>query len=117
MEGRARGAWLGQIVGDALGTTLEFKTAAEIAGSYPNGLRELVGGGPFRLRPGQVTDDTEMALGLARAIVKHGDYRADAAAAAYVDSCRSEPFDIGATTRQAFGIQGGREGCASPPAR
>lgn len=56
---RARGALLGLAVGDALGTTLEF-TARD---SKPR-LTDMIGGGPFKLAPGQWTDDTAMALAL-----------------------------------------------------
>jgi ADP-ribosyl-[dinitrogen reductase] hydrolase len=100
---RGRGAWLGQIVGDALGTTLEFRPAGSIEREYPNGLREIVGGGPFRVLPGQVTDDTELALALARSIIEHGGYDADRVAYAYLAWYRSGPFDVGGTTSQAFG--------------
>ncbi|MBI4889902.1 MAG: ADP-ribosylglycohydrolase family protein [Acidobacteria bacterium] len=57
---RLRGALLGLAVCDALGTTLEFRAP----GTFP-ALTDLVGGGPFRLQPGQWTDDTSMALCLA----------------------------------------------------
>jgi ADP-ribosylglycohydrolase len=100
---RGRGAWLGQIVGDALGTTVEFRPASSIEREYPNGLREIVGGGPFRVLPGQVTDDTELALALARSIIEHGGYDADRVAYAYLAWYRSGPFDVGGTTSQAFG--------------
>ena len=63
---RARGLWLGQLCVDALGTTLEFKDAAACRAAYPGGLRDIVGAGPFGLLPGQVTDDSELALALAR---------------------------------------------------
>ncbi|MDF1664004.1 MAG: ADP-ribosylglycohydrolase family protein, partial [Planctomycetota bacterium] len=49
---RVRGTWLGQIAGDALGTTLEFMSAGRIAARYPDGLRRIVGGGPFKVLPG-----------------------------------------------------------------
>jgi ADP-ribosyl-[dinitrogen reductase] hydrolase len=100
---RAQGCWLGQIVGDALGTTVEFQTPTSIARRYPQGLREIIGGGPFSLKPGQVTDDTELALALARSIVGEGRYERDAVATAYQAWYRSDPFDIGGTTRRAFG--------------
>jgi ADP-ribosyl-[dinitrogen reductase] hydrolase len=100
---RARGTLLGQLAGDALGTTLEFETAAEIAARYPLGHREIVGGGPFRVEPGQVTDDGELALALARSLVDAGGYDPDRVAAAYVAWYESGPFDIGNTIRQAFG--------------
>ncbi len=56
---RALGAMLGLAVGDALGTTLEFATRD----SKPR-VTDIVGGGPFGLKPGQWTDDTSMALAL-----------------------------------------------------
>jgi ADP-ribosyl-[dinitrogen reductase] hydrolase len=61
---RYRGALLGLAVGDALGTTLEFKTP----GTFKP-ITDLVGGGPFGLKPGQWTDDTSMALCLAESLV------------------------------------------------
>jgi len=54
---RYRGALLGLAVGDAVGTTLEFKPP----GSFTP-VNDMVGGGPFGLAPGQWTDDTSMAL-------------------------------------------------------
>ena len=98
---RARGCLLGQLTGDALGTTVEFSKAAAIARRYPDGLRDIVGGGPFNVLPGQVTDDSELALSLARALAAHGaDF--DAIARSYVEWCWSDPFDIGGTTLNAF---------------
>jgi ADP-ribosyl-[dinitrogen reductase] hydrolase len=64
---RARGALLGLAVGDAIGTTVEFKPR----GSFTP-LTDMVGGGPFDLRPGQWTDDTSMALCLSASLVEHG---------------------------------------------
>jgi ADP-ribosyl-[dinitrogen reductase] hydrolase len=64
---RARGAFLGLAVGDALGTTVEFRAR----GSFEP-LTDMVGGGPFALEPGQWTDDTSMALCLAESIVEAG---------------------------------------------
>ncbi len=61
---RARGALLGLAVGDAVGTTLEFKPRD----TYPL-LTDMVGGGPFGLKPGEWTDDTAMALALADSLI------------------------------------------------
>ncbi|GJE42981.1 ADP-ribosylglycohydrolase family protein [Methylobacterium soli] len=61
---RALGAFVGLAVGDALGTTLEFKPRD----TYEH-LTDMVGGGPFRLKPGQFTDDTSMALCLADSLI------------------------------------------------
>ncbi len=60
---RYRGSLLGLAVGDALGTTLEFKAP----GSFEP-LTDMVGGGSFGLKPGQWTDDTSMALCLAESL-------------------------------------------------
>jgi len=62
---RYRGCLLGLATGDALGTTLEFKPP----GSF-SPVTDMVGGGPFRLAPGQWTDDTSMALCLAESLVE-----------------------------------------------
>lgn len=103
---KARGAMLGQMIGDALGGSLEFGSAESIKSRFPNGFGKIVGGGPFRLKPGQVTDDTELALALARSLVKYGlDF--DRIAQAYVDWKRSGPFDCGGTCGSAFGWYGG----------
>ena len=64
---RARGALLGLAVGDAIGTTVEFKQR----GTF-RPLTDMVGGGPFKLLPGQWTDDTSMALCLAASLVENG---------------------------------------------
>ncbi len=100
---RARGALWGQAVGDALGTTVEFEKetsiAARPAGAWP---QALVGAGPFGLQPGQVTDDTELALALARTLAQHHRYDDEAVAQAYLRWHDSGPFDIGGATKQAF---------------
>jgi ADP-ribosyl-[dinitrogen reductase] hydrolase len=101
---RAVGAMVGLAVGDALGTTLEFRPRD----SYEP-LTDLVGGGPFRLQPGQWTDDTAMALALADSLLecpeldeadlisrfwswrRHGTY-----------SCTGTCFDVGATVSSAL---------------
>lgn len=96
---RALGAYLGLAVGDALGATTEFMTPAEIAGEF--GVhRNLCGGGWLRLRPGQVTDDTEMSLALGRSILATGRVEAVAVANAYSDWMRGKPVDIGHTVRR-----------------
>jgi ADP-ribosyl-[dinitrogen reductase] hydrolase len=97
---RYRGALIGLAVGDALGTTLEFKRPGEF-----NPIADIVGGGPFHLKPGQWTDDTSMALCLAESLVeKHGFDPVDQLER-YVRwyrkghmSCTGTCFDIGGTT-------------------
>lgn len=55
---------MGLAIGDALGTTLEFSSP----GTF-DPIQDMVGGGPFRLKPGQWTDDTSMALCLAQSLI------------------------------------------------
>ncbi len=95
---RVQGVLLGQLIGDALGAQVEFEPAVRIATRFPTGVRDINDGGPFNTLAGQPTDDSEMALALARSLVREGRYSATAVAAAYVDWYESEPFDIGTTT-------------------
>lgn len=60
-----RGTLLGLATGDALGTTLEFKPP----GSFTL-LNYVIGGGSFNLKPGQLTDDTSLALCLTDSLIK-----------------------------------------------
>ncbi|NMA43205.1 MAG: ADP-ribosylglycohydrolase family protein [Oligosphaeraceae bacterium] len=94
---RARGCLLGQLAGDALGSLVEFQTPAEIRRSYPNGVRELADGGTWNTIAGQPTDDSEMALLLARMLVKTRSYDPKAAFKEYQFWLASAPFDCGMT--------------------
>jgi ADP-ribosylglycohydrolase/fructose-1,6-bisphosphatase/inositol monophosphatase family enzyme len=99
---RAQGCLLGQLAGDALGSAVEFLSVAEIKKSYPNGVTNLDDGGTWNLIAGQPTDDSEMALALARTLVRHNKFDEQAVAGAYVEWRKSGPFDIGATTESAI---------------
>jgi ADP-ribosyl-[dinitrogen reductase] hydrolase len=95
---RAQGCLLGQLAGDALGSLVEFQTPAEIRRRYPDGVRELADGGTWNTIAGQPTDDSEMALLLARLLADTGRYDAEEARERYVFWYHSGPFDCGATT-------------------
>ena len=71
---RAQGCLLGQLAGDALGSLVEFWETEEIREAYPQGVRELADGGTWDTIAGQPTDDSEMALSLARTIAQQGRY-------------------------------------------
>lgn len=96
---RAQGCLLGQVIGDSLGARVEFSDARAIARAYPQGVRELADGGTWDTLAGQPTDDSELALALARSILRTGRYEAQVALAAYRDWLGSGPFDVGGTTR------------------
>lgn len=99
---RAQGCLLGQLAGDALGSLVEFRSAAQIAREYPGGPRLLADGGTWGTIAGQPTDDSEMALALARSIVAAGRYDEELAARAYGAWLASGPFDVGSTTSRAL---------------
>ena len=97
---RAIGALLGLAVGDAVGTTLEFKERD----SYEP-LTDMIGGGPFQLKAGEWTDDTAMALALADSLQGNNDIDERDLLSRFIDwrdqgtySCTGRCFDIGNTT-------------------
>jgi ADP-ribosylglycohydrolase len=101
---RYRGCLLGLAVGDALGTTLEFNPP----GSFQP-ITDMVGGGPFGLKPGEWTDDTSMALCLAESLIEKGGFDPVDQLERYVKwyregrlSSAGRCFDIGNTVRQAL---------------
>lgn len=109
---RALGAYLGLACGDALGATVEFLTVNEIKAQYGTH-KEICGGGWLRLKPGQVTDDTEMSLHLGQAIIRARGWDLPAIAEAFAVWLRSKPVDVGATCRrgiQRYIVQGILEG-------
>ena len=104
MDARARGALLGSAVGDAFGTTNEF--ARLVAPPFPalaaGPQREIVGGGPFQVEPGQVTDDTQMACILAGVLRERGPSFDPAELARRYAEWAQVAFDAGVQTRRAL---------------
>ena len=99
---RAQGCFLGQVAGDSLGSLVEFQNHEAIIEKYPNGLRELKSGGFWRTLAGQPTDDSEMAILLARSIVKNNGYYPEEALKSYQYWYNSNPFDCGFTISSAL---------------
>lgn len=99
---RATGVLFGQVIGDSLGSLVEFRSPTDIARSHPGGVRHLADGGTWNTLAGQPTDDSELALALARCLAAHGRHDEEAVARAYADWYASDPFDIGSTTRVAL---------------
>ena len=99
VENRAMAAFLGFAIGDALGATVEFMTRSEIA--IRHGVhRELKGGGWLKLKPGQVTDDTQMSLALGRSIIRRGEFNAQDVCDEFVVWLKSGPADVDSTCRR-----------------
>jgi ADP-ribosyl-[dinitrogen reductase] hydrolase len=103
-KNKYRGTLLGLACGDALGTTVEFKTR----GTFKP-LTDIVGGGPFGLKPGQWTDDTSMSLCLAESLIANNGMKLEDQLERYLgwwihgdNSVTGECFDIGNTVRRAL---------------
>jgi ADP-ribosyl-[dinitrogen reductase] hydrolase len=96
---RATAAFVGFALGDALGAPAEFMTAGEIRSAHGI-LREMVGGGWLRLKPGQVTDDTDMSLCIARALTETGRWEVQAIARQFAAWLKTRPIDVGDTCRR-----------------
>ena len=101
---RYRGCLLGLATGDAVGTALEFNSP----GTFEP-LKDMVGGGPFGLKPGQWTDDTSMALCLAESLIERKGFDSVDQLKRYVRwyreghlSSTGKCFDIGGTVRSAL---------------
>lgn len=103
---RYQGCLMGLAAGDALGTTVEFKPPGTF---LP--VTDIVGGGPFSLEKGQWTDDTSMALCLAKSLIKCGKFDARDQMDRYTRwwlegyySCTNTCFDIGSTVLRALAL-------------
>ncbi len=99
VQQRATGAYLGLAIGDALGATTEFMTPSEIRLKHKQH-NKIIGGGWLNLRPGKVTDDTEMTLALGASIIQNQAVIALKVAETFSDWMRSKPVDIGHTVRR-----------------
>lgn len=112
LHDHALGAYLGLACGDALGATVEFMLPREIQAQYGTH-KEITGGGWLRLKPGQITDDTEMSLYLGQAILDSSGWNLAAAADAFAAWLKSRPVDVGATCRRGirrYMLEGSTEG-------
>lgn len=101
---RYQGALLGLAVGDAIGTSVEFRSRGSFAP-----VTDMTGGGPFSLKAGQWTDDTSMALCLAESLLNKRGFDARHQMALYLNwwqwgylSSTGNCFDIGMTVREAL---------------
>ncbi len=96
---KAQAVFLGVAIGDALGATTEFMTSHEIKAKYKVH-KKIRGGGWLGVKPGQVTDDTEMSLAIAQAILAEEKWNLGAIADNFLTWMRNKPIDIGATVRK-----------------
>ncbi len=97
-QDRIAGVMLGTAVGDALGVPYEYSTPPG-----PNQDAEMLGGGLGNFAPGEWSDDTSMAVAVARVAATGADLRSpqalDAIAEGFLDWYDHGPADIGNQTR------------------
>mmetsp|Transcript_15555 Transcript_15555/g.25756 ORF Transcript_15555/g.25756 Transcript_15555/m.25756 type:complete len:345 (+) Transcript_15555:88-1122(+) len=111
---RAYGCLLGLVCGDAAGAVLEFSNV-KITDDIASKAMSMPGGGVWNVGPGQITDDSELALSLAFALCESDqkELPLNEIAANYVDWYNSNPFDCGVTCSNSFSIERGSNGLAS----
>lgn len=86
----------GVAVGDALGAPLEFMSAESIKRQH-GAVREMIGGGWLNVKPGEITDDTQMTLCVAHGIVESPENPTEAIGRYFVRWYMDRPKDVGAT--------------------
>ena len=94
MENQIKGALFGLACGDALGAAVEFMTPEEIQAKHGE-VREILGGGKFSFQKGEVTDDTDMTLCVARGILKEPVFPMEAIGDEFLSWHKGRPKDIG----------------------
>lgn len=100
MVDRAHGTIFGAFIGDSIGSYLEFLKSPKPS-EVEKAMKMPGGGTAFNfLQPGQVTDDSELAISLGNGIInsKNGMIDPELIADQYSDWVSSNPFDIGNTT-------------------
>ena len=96
LRNRIAGALYGVAIGDALGAPLEFMSKGEITRKHGR-VTEMIGGGWLKVKPGEVTDDTEMTLAVAEGIIENPDDPIQEVGARFIEWAKSGPKDIGGT--------------------
>ena len=103
---RAAGCVVGAAVGDALGAPFEFRPAGQYRLRFPEpvlgGAGEMIGGGSFAWAPGEFTDDTQMGMALAHALLEVNGWDPDVVWE-WFRAWAHTAADIGITTATALG--------------
>src|SRR6056297_1296693 len=98
---QAQGILLGLACGDALGRPVEFQGPDRIERTHGR-VTKMLAHGTHGQPAGTITDDTEMALCIARSLAEHGAFEPEDIATRFIDWKRSGPFDIGIMTSSAL---------------
>ena len=101
IKDRIAGCLWGQAIGDALGLGTEFMSKDEVLHNYPDELSEY---SQFGEEYGRWTDDTDMMLCVARAIIADKDIKPNTIAHNFKEWYKSSPVDIGGTTARILSL-------------
>ena len=102
---------MGASIGDALGSHCEFE--GEQSEQKMEKVMGMPGGGTFPIKPGQITDDTELAIHCLQALQSYDPTKPLQDQVNYILSCigvqyirwlNSVPFDCGITCRTGFSL-------------
>ncbi|MEM9540531.1 MAG: ADP-ribosylglycohydrolase family protein [Cyanobacteria bacterium P01_E01_bin.42] len=107
LEDAALGCLLGALVGDAAGAVLEFQ--GNVTSEDCDRALNMPGGGVLGVAPGQITDDGELTLSLARALAESKTFEVEKIALNYARWIDSFPFDLGHTTASSLGSHSERK--------
>ncbi|MFA6075568.1 MAG: ADP-ribosylglycohydrolase family protein [Negativicutes bacterium] len=88
------GALFGAAIGDALGAPVAFLSKDEIKKKYGK-VTTMLGGGRLHLEPGEITDDTQIALCVAEGIVIAPDNPVAEVGVRLIEWYNDHPADIG----------------------
>jgi ADP-ribosyl-[dinitrogen reductase] hydrolase len=94
MLDKVKGGLFGLAIGDALGATTEFMNATEIQKKFRK-VTDIIGGGPFNLSPGEVTDDTAMTIAVAKGIIKNKENPLPEIGKEFLKWYETDPPDVG----------------------
>lgn len=110
LQDRIKGALYGVAIGDALGAPLEFMDANSINAKH-GVVTEMIGGGWLNVKPGEVTDDTQMTIAVIKGILENPRNPVPAVGKHFIDWMSEGPKDVGNTCARAIRNAGilGRE--------
>lgn len=105
LRNKVFGSLVGFAIGDAMGATTEFMTKEQIKQEYGY-VDDILGGGWLNLPRGQVTDDTQMMLCVARGIMSADINRRPISniAREFIQWLDSDPPDVGNCCRRAISM-------------
>lgn len=99
---RAQGALVGALLGDAIGTQVEFLDPTDLAGLPAAALLQFQEFGPWHTLPGQPNEDGELLMLQTRMLIYQQSYAEPAALQAYHYWLKTDPFTVDPAFQQAL---------------